>query len=63
MEVADDGRGPVPSGDDAAAVPGSGVLGMRERARALGGDLSTGPGPDGGHLVRARLPYRNGDER
>ncbi|MBE1536095.1 sensor histidine kinase [Actinomadura algeriensis] len=63
VEVADDGRGPVPSGEDAAPGAGSGVPGMRERARALGGDLTAGPGPDGGHLVRARLPYRNGDER
>ncbi|MFD0900455.1 sensor histidine kinase [Actinomadura sediminis] len=62
VEVADDGRGPGAAGED-AAVPGSGILGMRERARALGGDLTAGPGPDGGHLVRARLPYRNGDER
>ncbi|QFG19998.1 sensor histidine kinase [Actinomadura sp. WMMB 499] len=63
VEVADDGRGAAPGEDGAPAVPGNGILGMRERARALGGDLTTGPGPDGGHLVRARLPYRNGDHR
>ncbi|MFC4049506.1 sensor histidine kinase [Actinomadura syzygii] len=56
VEVADDGRGAtaVPAG------PGSGVDGMRERARALGGELTAGPGPDGGFVVRARLPYRDG---
>ena len=31
---------------------------MGERARALGGSLTTGPSPDGGFLVRARLPLR-----
>ena len=31
---------------------------MRERAQALGGSLTTGPGPDGGFLVHARLPLR-----
>ncbi len=51
IEVADDGPG------QGAGVPGSGVRGMRQRASALGGELTAGPGPDGGFLVRARLPY------
>ncbi|WP_417466415.1 sensor histidine kinase [Kitasatospora misakiensis] len=55
VAVEDDGRG-------AAAFPagpggGSGVAGMEERARALGGELSAGPRPEGGFVVRARLPY------
>ncbi|XRQ15669.1 sensor histidine kinase [Actinomadura welshii] len=54
IEVADDGRGPVPG------TPGTGLRGMRERARALGGELTAGPGPDGGFRVRARLPLGNG---
>ena len=54
IEVADDGRGPAPG------TAGSGVHGMRERARALGGELTAGPGPGGGFLVRARLPHGNG---
>ncbi|SFP98034.1 Signal transduction histidine kinase [Actinomadura madurae] len=54
IEVADDGPGQA-----AAPGAGSGVDGMRERARALGGELTAGPGPHGGFLVRARLPYRN----
>ncbi len=33
-----------------------GVVGMRERAAALGGDLHAGPAADGGFLVQARLP-------
>ncbi|MEU7920866.1 sensor histidine kinase [Micromonospora zamorensis] len=51
VEVEDDGTG-------APGVPGSGILGMRERARALGGSLTTGARPDGGFRVHARLPLR-----
>ncbi|MBY8871397.1 sensor histidine kinase [Micromonospora sp. PLK6-60] len=51
VEVEDDGSGvPGPAGN--------GIRGMDERARALGGSLATGPGPDGGFRVRARLPLR-----
>jgi signal transduction histidine kinase len=35
---------------------GQGILGMRERARALGGSLEAGPRPGGGFRVRASLP-------
>ncbi|MEU2661943.1 sensor histidine kinase [Micromonospora sp. NPDC007220] len=49
LEVEDDGAG-------TAGQPGNGILGMGERARALGGSLTTGPGVDGGFRVRARLP-------
>jgi len=41
---------------------GSGITGMRERARALGGDLSVRRHPGGGFSVRASLPIEsNGD--
>jgi signal transduction histidine kinase len=33
-----------------------GLIGMHERAEALGGSLYAGPGPSGGWLVRAELP-------
>jgi signal transduction histidine kinase len=36
--------------------PGQGILGMRERATALGGVLEAGLRPDGGFRVIARLP-------
>ena len=36
---------------------GMGILGMRERARLLGGTLSAGPDPTGSFVVTARLPY------
>jgi signal transduction histidine kinase len=50
IEVSDDGCG---AGD---ALPGNGVSGMRERVRALGGAMTTGPGEDGGWVVTVRLP-------
>jgi signal transduction histidine kinase len=49
VEVVDDGVG-------GAADPGNGITGMRERATALGGDLTAGPVPGGGFRVTARLP-------
>ena len=38
------------------AGSGQGILGMRERARALGGSLEAGPRPGGGFRVQATLP-------
>ena len=54
VQVDDDGRGVSPH----ASAPGSGqgIVSMRERAAALGGDLQAEPRPDGGFRVRARLP-------
>jgi signal transduction histidine kinase len=49
IEIEDDGTG-------APGPAGTGITGMAERAEALGGTLATGPGPDGGFHVRARLP-------
>ncbi|MFE0581919.1 sensor histidine kinase [Streptomyces sp. NPDC058874] len=40
---------------------GHGLVGMRERVRLTGGTLDTGPLPDGGFRVAARLPVRGGD--
>ena len=36
--------------------PGRGIIGMQERANALGGVVEAGPRPDGGFRVCARLP-------
>jgi signal transduction histidine kinase len=55
VEIADDGRG-ARGGEEASALAGNGLQGMRERARALGGSLELGDGPDGGFTVRARVP-------
>ena len=54
VQVDDDGRGPSPH--RAAAGSGKGIMGMRERVAALGGDLQAGPRPGVGFRVRARLP-------
>ncbi|WP_078911040.1 sensor histidine kinase [Streptomyces sp. NRRL WC-3742] len=39
---------------------GFGLIGMRERAGAVGGRLTADPRPDGGFLVTAELPLRTG---
>ncbi|WP_329416382.1 sensor histidine kinase [Streptomyces sp. NBC_00704] len=52
VEIVDDGRGASTSD----AGHGFGILGMRERVGLLGGRLSTGPRPEGGFRVAARLP-------
>ena len=45
------------NGSGGSARPGVGILGMRERATALGGTLEAGP-CDGAFRVVAELPYR-----
>ncbi|MET9557385.1 histidine kinase [Streptomyces sp. NPDC006645] len=40
---------------------GRGTTGMRERAEAVGGTVSAGPGPAGGWSVRAELPAHPGE--
>lgn len=40
---------------------GHGLVGMRERVRLVGGVLDTGPLPDGGFRVAARLPTTDND--
>jgi signal transduction histidine kinase len=54
VAVTDDGRGELARAGTAGS--GSGIVGMRERAVALGGDLDAGPAPGGGFAVKARLP-------
>jgi signal transduction histidine kinase len=56
VEVTDDGRGVGASTGDGQAMVGHGLIGMRERVAAFGGDLEVGPRPDGGFRVAARLP-------
>ncbi|MEU8886345.1 histidine kinase [Streptomyces sp. NPDC048442] len=58
-------NGPAPeptSRVEAKGAGGHGLVGMRERVRLTGGTLDTGPLPDGGFRVAARLPLTPGTE-
>jgi len=55
--VADDGRGPRDAAHGAEGG-GQGIVGMRERAALLGGELTAGARPGGGFQVQARLPLQ-----
>lgn len=61
VTVTDDGRHPV--GGPRPDRPGYGLVGMTERAHALGGTLVAGPvaPPAHGWAVQARLPLDGGD--
>ncbi|MFH8391021.1 sensor histidine kinase [Streptomyces sp. NPDC018036] len=52
--VTDDGLG------DTGGPPGFGLVGMRERARSVGGTLETGTREEGGFAVLAVLPLQGG---
>lgn len=58
LSVRDDGTGPAPGG-----TPGFGLVGMRERARSVGGTLDAGPRAGGGFEVTAVLPLATTGER
>jgi len=55
ISIVDDGPG-VRAGVGPTVGTGSGIAGMRERAEALGGELTAGPRSGGGFEVAARLP-------
>lgn len=60
LSVLDDGDGSSRS-SDVWWLGGRGVIGMRERAGLLHGEIYAGPAAEGGWLVRASLPL--GEER
>jgi signal transduction histidine kinase len=57
IDIDDDGAG---AAAPAAAGVGSGLIGMRERVHAYGGDVQAGPRQPGGWNVSARL-HLDGD--
>ncbi|MET9087036.1 histidine kinase [Streptomyces sp. NPDC004237] len=62
VSVRDDGTGGGVGPSD--GPPGFGLVGMRERARSVGGTLDAGPGPAEGFEVTATLPLsREGEVR
>ncbi|MFI6276916.1 sensor histidine kinase [Streptomyces sp. NPDC050988] len=64
VSVTDDGTGGDPGGGAGPSdgTPGFGLVGMRERARSVGGTLDAGPGPASGFEVTATLPLPREDE-
>ncbi len=57
IEVEDDGTGVTPTDGY-----GHGLVGIRERVKIYGGEMTAGAAPAGGFLLEARLPL-GGDER
>ena len=61
LEVEDNGRGITP---EALSSPKSlGLLGMKERAAVLGGEVTVEPGQQGGTKVTFRLPRTASETR
>ncbi|MCL8010943.1 sensor histidine kinase [Streptomyces sp. AS02] len=58
ITVTNDGPGAAPGGTGAGHPQGFGVMGMRERAHSIGGELNAGPRPEGGFEVATTLPLQ-----
>jgi two-component system, NarL family, sensor histidine kinase UhpB len=58
LDIWDDGSAHCIS----TGVAGLGVLGMRERALALGGVCVAGPAPGGGWRITVRLPFARNEQ-
>ncbi|WP_327111895.1 histidine kinase [Nocardia sp. NBC_01730] len=58
VDITVDNTRPMGTPSRSGTSGGNGIIGMRERAHALGGALTAGPRPSGGFRVAARLPAR-----
>jgi signal transduction histidine kinase len=56
LDVRDNGRGFDPNGDGATSRNGNGLVSMRERARALGGEIEINSQPNLGTAIKLNLP-------
>ncbi len=56
VEIVDDGTAVRPTAGGSPSGRGFGIVGMRERARAFGGDLTAAPVAGGGFRVAASIP-------
>lgn len=55
VTIEDDGRG-IAAADGSPAGTSWGILGMQERSRSLGGELTVAPRPGGGTVVTLQVP-------
>jgi signal transduction histidine kinase len=53
IEVRDNGKGALPDGGD-----GHGLVGVRERVKIYGGEMTAGTASGGGFVLSTRLPLR-----
>ncbi|GAA4064767.1 sensor histidine kinase [Streptomyces shaanxiensis] len=58
ITVTNDGPRAAPWGTGGGHPQGFGVMGMRERAHSIGGELHAGPRPEGGFEVATTLPLQ-----